>query len=180
MIIFQRCWLLLSLSLIFRNSPGDCVSRVSVAGIRTDVEPRRIKEKDSSGAGQPLLETGRENSWGQGLSLWPIAAQSWVSVQSYGAFHYKLEVRGSTKPECADLNTAEWQWQFFRHGLIPLIVQQGRVSAKHCKLFWVMKHFYPDESGLFHSHNASYVGHWIVWWVWSWFESYAIAFTVKS
>lgn len=46
------------------------------------------------------------------------------------------------------------------HGLGPLIRLEGRVAANQYKvilsdhLYTVMKHFYPDRSGLFQDDNA--------------------------
>ena len=49
---------------------------------------------------------------------------------------------------------------FFWHGLGPLVLLKGRVTANQYKvvlsdhLYPMMKHFYPDGSGLFQDDNA--------------------------
>ncbi len=68
-----------------------------------------------------------------------------------------------------------------------------RATSNQCRvvlgdyLYLVMKHFYPDQDrwewslpGWQCLHPQGTRGHWMVWWVWKWCESYAMAFTVTK
>ena len=63
-----------------------------------------------------------------------------------------------------------------------LINANHKVVVSH-HLYPVMKHFYPDVSGLFQDDNVPIYtrftrGHWMFWWVWIWYVSHALALAV--
>ena len=125
-----------------------------------------------------FLEKGDSVRW---IIFHNILNKCATACVAYGRKRYSPEcltptVRGSGGPFL--------QWEaLYWHGLAPYVSLEERVISNQYKIVLsdhlcaMMKQFYLDGSGLFQDDSVPIRGHWRVWWVWKWWESYVMSFT---
>lgn len=67
------------------------------------------------------------------------------------------------------------------HWFPPFVLLERSVTANQYKVTFICKYVYPDGSALLGwqwSHSQGTRSHWMIWWVWKWYISYAMATTV--
>ncbi len=115
------------------------------------------------------------------IYCWCATSQS-IGSSATNITFYTLYIYRQVTPTVRPSGGSVMLWgAFCWQGLCPRVPLEGRLTANQYKavltdhLYPVMKHFYPDGSGLSPQGRRD---HWMVWWVWKRCESYAVAFTV--